>query len=481
VHPRLVPLLLPLLILAACTEQEPSTSPTAPAEPSGPAFSHTAGHKVVTSLADPGNGTCDATQCTLREAINTPGSTEISFAPGLTGLIMLARPGAGGGTLQINKRLSITGPGTRIVIRRRDTDPAFRIVRIGTGANVTLTNLKIRGGKASGVGAGGGGILNLGTLRLTNCVIADNASTTDGGGIFNDGNLTLTNSGVSDNSAGIGGGAIANPADRTLTLRHSTVLRNSAFNGGGIYNNGTATLTDTRVSGNRTRGIGGGINNDGAGSLTLANSTLSGNSTESSGGGVFNHGGLGLNRSTVWGNSARSAGGGIYDDGGVALTNSTVSGNSAQEGGGIWLDIAVVLRNSTVARNSAQEGGGIRNFGNLTLRNSLVALNRAPTGPDLLTDQSFATVTARFSLLRIGSGSGLTNGVNGNRVGSRSAPLDPKLGPLADNGGPTRTHALLSGSPAIDAASTPDCPTTDQRGVLRPQGAACDIGSYERR
>ena len=73
------------------------------------------------------------------------------------------------------------------------------------------------------------------------------------------------------------------------------------------------------------------------------------------------------------------------------------------------------------------------------------------------------------------------NGVNGNKVGSRSAPLDPKLGSLADNGGPTRTHALLAGSPAIDAASTPDCPTTDQRGVLRPQRAACDIGSYERK
>jgi hypothetical protein len=108
-----------------------------------------------------------------------------------------------------------------------------------------------------------------------------------------------------------------------------------------------------------------------------------------------------------------------------------------------------------------------------------VALNRAPSGADML--KTDGTVTARFSLLRIGNGSGLTNGVNGNQVGSRSTPLDPKLGPLADNGGRTRTHALQQGSPAIDAASTPDCPTTDQRGVLRPQEAACDIGSYERK
>jgi hypothetical protein len=107
-----------------------------------------------------------------------------------------------------------------------------------------------------------------------------------------------------------------------------------------------------------------------------------------------------------------------------------------------------------------------------------VAKNTAPTGPDVLGEFS----TARFSLIGDGTGSNITN-TDGNQVGNvspNSSPIDPKLGPLALNGGPTRTHALLLGSPAIDAASTPDCPTTDQRGVLRPQGAACDIGSYER-
>jgi hypothetical protein len=108
-----------------------------------------------------------------------------------------------------------------------------------------------------------------------------------------------------------------------------------------------------------------------------------------------------------------------------------------------------------------------------------VAQNRASSGPDVFRFEE-NPVLARFSLIGDGSGSGLTN-TDGNQVGSASAPIDPKLGPLADNGGPTRTHALLLGSPAIDAASTPDCPTTDQRGVLRPQGAACDIGSYERK
>jgi hypothetical protein len=108
-----------------------------------------------------------------------------------------------------------------------------------------------------------------------------------------------------------------------------------------------------------------------------------------------------------------------------------------------------------------------------------VARNSAPTGPDVF---NTGELSAGFSLIGDGSGSGLTN-TDGNQVGNvppNSSPIDPRIGPLADNGGPTRTHALLLGSPAIDAASTPDCPTTDQRGVLRPQGAACDIGSYER-
>ena len=168
----------------------------------------------------------------------------------------------------------------------------------------------------------------------------------------------------------------------------------------------------------------------------------------------------------------------------IGLTNSTVSGNSAGSGGGIVSSggefaSSVGLLNSTVVRNTATHiGGGIvQAFSGLGLTNSLVAQNTP--GPDVISEPSESVVSAFFSLIGDGTGTGLTN-TNGNQVGSASAPIDPKLGPLADNGGPTRTHALLLGSPAIDAASTPDCPTTDQRGVLRPQGAACDIGSYER-
>jgi CSLREA domain-containing protein len=472
-HSHPLPRLLALLVLAACGEDQSPTAPTPPAEPGGPAYSHTAGHKVVNSLADPGNGTCNATQCTLREAIKDPGSTEISFKPGLTGTITLARPGLGGGTLVIEKTLAITGPGTGIVIRRRSTDPAFRIFRIGAGVSVKLTNLTLRNGKTDQTG---GGLINFGRLALTTCTVAGNSATLGGGGIDNHGRVVLTNSRVRNNSARPlgGGGGINNLGN--LTLANSLVTGNSASReGGGIFN-GDFPFTDI------------------VGQIT--NSTVARNSAVE-GGGIanFRFGRFTITKSTIAGNSART-GGGIFNEafgrfGGASVTlrNSTVSGNSANLGGGgivnggdVELDAfgVITLTNSTVARNSAPQGGGIvQGIGGVaTLVNSLVAENNAPEGPDVVL--AGGSVSARFNLIGNGSGSGITN-TNGNQVGTASAPIDPKLGALADNGGPTRTHALLLGSPAIDAASTPDCPTTDQRGVLRPQGAACDIGSYERK
>jgi CSLREA domain-containing protein len=512
-HLRLLPL-FPLLVLAACGEDQSPTAPAPPAEPSGPALSQTASLKVVNSLADPGDGTCNATQCTLREAINAPGSTEISFVPGLTGPITLARSGLGGGTLVIEKTLSITGPGTGIVIRRRSTDPDFRILRIGSAGIVTLTNLTLRNGKTDGQG---GGIINFGTLALTTCTVANNSGA-GGGGISNHGRLTLTNSRVANNS----GNGIFNSDDRTLTLTNVAVASNSGF---GIFNRGgTLEFTNGAVTGNSLRGIvsgfgpatitrvrivgngGGGISND-HGPLTLTNSTVARNSA-GEGGGIFNGraGNTTIENSTISNNSATGLGGGIRNTSGdpfgrvgasVSLTNSTVSGNSAGSGGGIdntdrrgGVRLAVV--NSTIAFNSATDsGGGIRqeqgsdNPNGVGLRNTIVAKNSAPTGPDVLADSSAEFgrgVGASFSLIGDGTGSRLTN-TAGNQVGNvppNSSPIDPGLGPLADNGGPTRTHALLLGSPAIDAASALDCPPTDQRGMLRPQGAACDIGSYER-
>jgi CSLREA domain-containing protein len=472
--------LLPVLVLAACTEQEP---PTAPLEPGGPALALTAGQKIVNSLADPGDGTCNAAQCTLREAIKDPESTQISFASGLSGgTITLARPGLGGGSLVIDKQLTITGLSTQIIIRRRSTDPEFRIFQIGSAATVKLINLRIQNGKTGQTG-GGGGIINRGTLKVANCGVAGNSAIL-GGGISNvEGRLTLANSRVANNQ----GGGISSVRG-TLTVTHSVVEGNKGGIGISAFRN-PSTVIDTRIIDNS----GGGISNA-IGTFTLRRSTIAGNSS-SEGGGISNSTAtFMIFRSTITDNTASGRGGGIFNtaivrlSSRITITNSTVSGNSATSGGGVvdapgFASTAIELINSTVARNSAtQEGGGVLAVGAdalVSLTNSLVGQNSAPTGPDVL-EAPNGTAIARFSLIGNGSGSGITN-TDGNQVGTASNPIDPKIGPLADNGGPTRTHALLLGSRAIDAASTPDCPTIDQRGVTRPQGPACDIGSYERK
>jgi parallel beta-helix repeat protein len=293
---------------------------------------------------------------------------------------------------------------------------------------------------------------------------------------------------------GNSGAGIANGRG-TLVLTHSLVVDNS---GAGVSVHGsTATLTDNRIARNSSSGIH--IFNNGA--VTLTNSTVTGNSAGNGGGISVDEGRISIVASTITNNSATGMGGGVFNSvnnvtgrGGalVTLTNSTVSGNSAASGGGIAnvperSATQLVLTNTTVTDNSAtQQGGGIFQNGPtgdedqpfLRLTNSLVAENSAPTGPDVLFLQGL--LIARFNLIGDGSGSGITNS-DGNQVGSAGAAIDPRLAPLANYGGPTATHRLLLGSPAIDAASATDCPATDQRGVPRPQGAGCDIGSFERK
>ena len=172
-----------------------------------------------------------------------------------------------------------------------------------------------------------------------------------------------------------------------------------------------------------------------------------------------------------------SIGGGIYNGGTLSLTNSTVSGNHAGAAGGGILNAGtgtLTLTNSTVSGNHANNGGGIWNGGDVTLVNTIVAGNSAPTNPDAqggFTSQGHNLI-------------GDTQGSSG-WVDSDLLDVDPLLGPLQNNGGTTETHALLPGSPAIDSGTNTGCPTTDQRGVARPNDgdkngtAICDIGSFE--
>jgi hypothetical protein len=262
-----------------------------------------------------------------------------------------------------------------------------------------------------------------------------------------------------------------------------------------LSNVGTLTVSNSTLSGNSASDDygnrrGGGIFNDGT--LTVSNSTLSGNTAgEGSGGGIYNYEGtLTVSNSTLSGNSA-GAGGGIFNfDGTLTVSNSTLSGNTASYGGGIYIGnpatLPVTLTNVTLTANRANyQGGGLYVYSVFpVLHNTLIAGNFYASGTTR--DDVYGALDPRGDYNLIGDGTGMTglgNGVNGNLVGSAAAPIDPLLSPLQDNGGPTQTHALLPGSPAIDAGDNTGAPMWDQRGPGFPriEHGIIDIGAFEYR
>ena len=245
----------------------------------------------------------------------------------------------------------------------------------------------------------------------------------------------------------------------------------------------TVTINDLFISNGDVRGTerGGAIRN--LGNLTINRSTIAGSRAENSGGGISNLGVLEINDSTIFANqiqggSAGVSGGGINSEGSLTIRNSTISGNtSSNDGGGIsssgtlTLDSVTVTANSAAGAAAGSEGAGLQliGFSTATIQNSILAGNLGAEDCSNL----FSTITDNgHNLVQTQDDCGFADGVSGNIVGQSA-----NLGPLRDNGGPTRTHALLPRSPAINAGDT--TLTTDQRGELRPAGGADDIGAYE--
>lgn len=379
---------------------------------------------VVDTLVDENDGNFTAGDVSLREAIWAAGNEQtINFAPNLVGTIVLDSQ------LVIEQTLTINGNGAdRLSVSGNNTS---RVFEIRLGANVGINGLTIRNGAAMG---------------------------DSGGGIANYGNLTLSNSIVSDNIATYGGG-IHNTSTGILNLDNSTLKNNRATQeGGGILNeSGNVNITWSTLDSNTSGQNGAGVAN--IGTLRITNSTLSNNRT-----------GRGWN------------GGALYQElGSTTLINSTISGNESGYGGGIRQTGGYITINfSTIANNTAMGGGGIHRhlaYGTTTIGNSIIAGNRMLYN---LSSDVYGNFNSQgYNLISDITGSSGFGG-NGDQVGYG---IDAKLGPLNNNGGPTRTHALLPGSPANDAFNanfgrfSPS--GTDQRGKIRLPRGQWDIGAFE--
>lgn len=370
------------------------------------------------------------------------------------------------------------------------------------GGILTLNNCTIRDNTTSEFPGRGAGIYNLqGTVIATDTTISNNEAVTGGGGIWNsNGSVVLNNCVIRENTASsddaflaIGGGLFnsAGVLTTTMTLNHTVVISNTADgpdSGGGVIGNSSVsgttailTLNDSTVAGNQAA--------YGAG-LWVTISSGPNPDTQ-----AF------VNRSTISGNTANGQGSGYADGGGIEIAaaammiaNSTISGNVASGselgiGGGISIYSeegypfgSLTMINSTVTDNSgSSEGGGIGYIiigdanATTTFVNSIVADNMASLGANCS--------AAGGALTSLGYNLEDIDTCNFDQP-SDQPNTDPLLGPLADNGGPTETHALLAGSPAIDAGDNATCAAApvsgvDQRGVSRPQGATCDSGAYE--
>ena len=386
----------------------------------------------------------------------------------------------------ITSEIHIVGEGaSKTSIERAVGAVGFRLIHVSEEGKLRLKGVSVRNGLVDFPidlsRAEGGGIFSLGHARLEGVHVIDNMAFEAGGGVANRGYMEISNSLVSGNEAiDLSGGGILSIG--VLWVTSTTVSDNHADSSGGIGSAGLLYVTDSLVSGNDAFIGAGGIEKLGIeGTAWILRSTVSDNSTFFGGGGIENRGQgrVFLSESTVSGNWS-DLDGGISNSGtSFHVSNSTVSGNyGGSFAGGIDNLGGMTITNSTIVENATATGeaGNIRSFGaaaDLTLKNSIVA--NAVAGSDCAGD-----ITSAGGNIDEDGSCGLDP-----ELGDLPE-TDPMLGGLANNGGPTDTHLPRAGSPAINAIALDACRDAkgvrllvDQRGVRRPQGGACDIGSVE--
>jgi len=450
---------------------------------------------TVTNTNDSGPGS-------LRQALSivNDGDT-IDFA--VTGTITLTT-----GELLVNDSITISGPGvTNLAV---DGNTESRVFHVGPGRTVTISALTIIHGNANGEffpDDSGGGVYNdHAAVTLSECEINSNGAFTFGGGVYNDhATVTLNNCILNDNFADNTGGALYSDGSKgsaNAVINGSTLTANFAFGGGAIYNNGdsgaaTLHITATALNGNSTIADGGAIYND-HGDVTLNGCTISQNTaTGNGGGGIYNLGDsfgtatVEISSSTLSNNESALNGGAIYSIGAngtatVQVLNSTISANIASNfGGGVYNhgtagNATMQIANSTFSENVAIElGESIYNFDQFGMGDAVASFANTIFKHNVSGNffNNGGTMTSLGYNISSDNASGYLTGP-GDQINT-----DPLLGPLQDNGGPTFTHELLPGSPAIDTGDpnfTPP-PLYDQRGPGYPRvvNGRIDKGSFE--
>ena len=395
----------------------------------------------VNTTAD--GGSCPMT-CSLRAAIamasNTGGDPTIEIPSG-TYVVT-------NGVLSITVPMTLAGAGAASTVI--DANGTAQALSVSGSGNLTATGLTIQDAHGGTDGAGVEVAAN-DSATLNNDIVQNNSSTAAGGGIYDAGNLTLNSDVITNNVASgnqiDGGGLYISGSDNTqstVTVTNSVFSDNSGYFGGAIqYATGSSTqhvsiqISDSLLTGNTSTQSGGAIDDDtgsGIASLTVTNTTIAGNTAVSGGGGGVRVG-----------DSAAP----------TVFVNDTIASNQASSGGDVYSsDHTSDWENTIIAQGVATAGG---------------AANPSDCGGEALTYMQSE-----------GHNLDDASGCNFNAAGDL-VNTNPKLQALANNGGPTQTLALAVGSPAIDAgaASPIFCPATDQRGLTRPQGSACDIGAYE--